>query len=227
MPQRISNFLTATGGTGLLVTLYNSNYTFSELLESVDASSSTLSSRLTEAEDIGLITTETGERDGNRATEYQLTGLGYLLAMQLHRQGVVKHYRELIHHKAGVEEGRERVAEWIDENEQQILTYHQALQQSGRDQFERLRKQVFESEAERNIDQFLVSESLSSPAEPEERSHVGDDEEESDTERSTEADTGTEDDDDAQQGVQDVWGSLARETPSNSDDDSDDNSTQE
>ncbi|WP_371823783.1 hypothetical protein [Methanonatronarchaeum sp. AMET6-2] len=77
----------------------------------MDATSSTLSARLTNAEELGFITTETGERDGNRATEYQLTAFGYLLAMQLDRQGVVRQYRQFMHHKAGIEEGRNHVVE--------------------------------------------------------------------------------------------------------------------
>jgi len=104
MSQQIPGFLTATDGTGLLVALYDANRTFSELLGRVDDTSSTLSARLSDAEELGLVTSKTGERDGNRATEYQLTTFGYLLTMQLDQQDVVTHYREFMDRKAGIKE---------------------------------------------------------------------------------------------------------------------------
>lgn len=225
MSQEIPDFLAATGGTGLLVALYDSDRTFSELLERIDATSSTLSTRLTDAEDMGLITTETGERDGNRATEYQLTGFGYLLTMQLDRHGVVEQYRQLMDHKAGVEDGRERVIEWLDAHEQQLLAQQDELQQSGREQYEELRQQVFGSDTDRDIDKYLISETVYSPSnsdtEPESSSEETTPETENDN--NSDSDSGNEE----SEGIDDVWDSLDPDTHSTAGEDSEADSSEE
>lgn len=218
MGPSIAEFLTATGGTGLLVALYDTDRTFSELLECVDATSSTLSTRLTDAEDLGLITTETGERDGNRATEYQLTGFGYVLTMQLDRHGVVEHYRQLMYHRTGVEEGLSRVVEWVEENEQQILAHQSELEKSGREYFEELREQASDSDTDRDIDKYLVSETVYSPSESDGDEESSSDDAAADTENTS--DDGTEADDGGREEITDYWGSLDPDTGSTSDDDS-------
>ncbi|WP_050048255.1 winged helix-turn-helix domain-containing protein [Halanaeroarchaeum sulfurireducens] len=139
MSEAILEFLDAKGGVGLLVALYDDERTYSDILEDIDASSSTLSERLGDAEEAGLIDSKKGHRHGHRTDFYKTTELGYKIATRLAQEGVVKNYRSMMTLKEQVEDGTETVKEAIAEGDIDIRGYADP-RKSGRERYEEIRE---------------------------------------------------------------------------------------
>lgn len=112
-----------------------------------------------------------------------------------------------------------------DTLESETLAQRDELQQSGREQYEELRKQVFDSDTDHDIDKYLISETVYSPsnADTDTESSPGDAKPETDNAKNSDSAPGDEE----SEGIQDVWGSLDADTRSIAGEDSEADSSEE
>lgn len=140
MVEDIQEFLLAKGGVGVLVSLYDEDRTYSEILERVDVTSSTLSKRLDDADDEGLVDISRTHRHGRRTKEFYLTELGYEVALELSKQGVVSNYRKMITLKEQVDEGTDAVIDAVADREVGFAMHPDRDQKTGREQYQEMRE---------------------------------------------------------------------------------------
>jgi DNA-binding HxlR family transcriptional regulator len=119
--QAIGGYLQRSGSVGILVALETGGKRFNELKELVGVSPSTLSKRLEEGRDLGVVATQLGEdeRERERGTvhhEYVITDRGLLVLHKLDEYDVVYAYQQLREAEQRLDEGVEDVQEWIMEH---------------------------------------------------------------------------------------------------------------
>lgn len=96
--EAVGEFLTRTGAIGILSIaspLKSKGRQFSEFSEEVDVSSSTLSKRLDEACELGLLKVELESTDYGSNKLYVLTGVGRRLHHRLNDMGVFRTYDKI------------------------------------------------------------------------------------------------------------------------------------
>lgn len=116
MVSDIAQFLDAKGGVGVLSAVSDGDKTNTEIQQAVNVTTSTLSSRLTEAENIGLIEGSSTERYDRRTVAYSLTSLGRYVTLQLADENVITNYWKMVAYEELVDDGVEQVKETLDEN---------------------------------------------------------------------------------------------------------------
>lgn len=125
MVKAISGYLERSGSIGILVNLKSDSKRFNELKDLVGVSPSTLSKRLEEGRELGVITTRLGqdefERD-QRAVhhEYMITDRGLLVLSKMDEFDVIFAYRKLREAEQRLDEGIENMHEWIAEDSDRI-----------------------------------------------------------------------------------------------------------
>lgn len=94
--EEIVEFLSRTGAVGVLreVNLMAGSR-FTDLEESVDVSSSTLSTRLGEARDLGLLELKLENTEEGTNRHYALTGLGRRVYNQMEQRGIFRTYDKM------------------------------------------------------------------------------------------------------------------------------------
>ncbi|APX98504.1 winged helix-turn-helix transcriptional regulator [Natronorubrum daqingense] len=125
MVKQISGYLEMSGAIGLLVHLKYESRRFNELKDLVGVSPSTLTTRLNEGRDLGLITTRIGEDEydlDQRSIhhEYMITDRGELVLEKMDEFEVTYAYKQLREAEQKLVEGRENLRVWIEDNEDEI-----------------------------------------------------------------------------------------------------------
>lgn len=104
----------------LMCELASSETRFSELDEKLYISHTTLTKRLGEAEDIGLIETRQVKGDRRRTHEYSPTDRAVLFMRKLKLQGVLERYQLYKESRIRFEEEADKIVEWAEENPDKI-----------------------------------------------------------------------------------------------------------
>jgi len=121
MSSRLLEFLeTSDGAMEILATIEVDGTSFSELDEQVGVSHDTLSTRLDEARELGLVDAEAVVDEGRTKHRWVLTGKGVRVRRVMESVGLVKNYDLLQMSREFVENDRENVLERIDELEQEV-----------------------------------------------------------------------------------------------------------
>lgn len=141
--------LESKGVVGILVSLYDQELTYSEILDEVDISSTTLTTRLTEMEEKNFIDLQATHRHGQRTQEYYLTERGFRITQMLAQEGVVKNYRKMMTHKETVEEGVQDVIEEIEQDIAGFMTDESDAPKRGR--------KIFQEYGERASDEPTIT----------------------------------------------------------------------
>lgn len=156
MVKAISGYLDRSGSIGILVNLKNDSKRFNELKELVGVSPSTLTKRLDEGDELGVITTRLGkdeyERD-QRAVhhEYMITERGLVVLDQIEKFDIAYRYRQLREAEQQMKEGLDEMHEWIEDNSDQLARaedVHPTRKASGEDVTE-------PSESERDFSEHM------------------------------------------------------------------------
>jgi len=107
MVKTLGEFLKSKGGVGLLVVLQNRGKTYSEIEPDVLITSSTISTRLDDACDLGVVEIIPARRHGRTLNEYHLTDFGEAVVQDLAMRGVVSNYRDMRTHYQSMKEKTE------------------------------------------------------------------------------------------------------------------------
>lgn len=121
MVQAISGYLERSGSVGILVTLETGSKRFNDLKELVGVSPSTLSKRLEEGRNLGVVATRLGEDEHERERgpvhhKYVITDRGLVVLHKLDEYDVVYAHRQLREAEQRFDEGVEDVQDWIMEH---------------------------------------------------------------------------------------------------------------
>lgn len=109
--ETISDYCQARGGLGVMVVLKSEPHRFVDLEEALHISSSTLTERLGEARDLGLITPEIDEGETSVDRQYRISERGQYVVRKLEQLDVEHAYRTFLDMHHQIEAGR---AELLD-----------------------------------------------------------------------------------------------------------------
>lgn len=125
MPDSISEFCNSRGGLGLLILLEDEAQRFTDLSEVLHISQSTLTRRLAQARDLGLVTPEIDEDETSVDDQYRITERGAFIVKKAGEFDLVHAYRTMLdmHHK--IEDGKEDLNQWLDDEQvlEQLARY--------------------------------------------------------------------------------------------------------
>lgn len=117
----ITTYLDRTGTIPLLSVLDHEHKRFSELEGELLVSSSTLSNRLEEGREIGLVSASVVDaEEGGTKKVYHLTEGGETVYRQMTALGIPQAYTKMVAFHEQVEEETEELKEWVQENWMQI-----------------------------------------------------------------------------------------------------------
>lgn len=112
--EEIAAFLTRTGSIGLLREVQHMDGSrFTELDEALDVSSSTLSKRLEEACELGLLEPTLESTDYGTNTRYKLTGTGRKVRNVMEHRGIIRTYDKIRTLEEQLDESIEDLREWV------------------------------------------------------------------------------------------------------------------
>lgn len=114
MPDSISEFCNTRGGLGLLILLDSEAQRFTDLSEFLHISESTLTIRLKQARDLGLVTPEIDESGTSVDDQYRITERGAFIVKKAGELDMVHAYRTMLDMYHKVEDGREDLNHWLD-----------------------------------------------------------------------------------------------------------------
>lgn len=114
MADTLREFFELRGGIGLLVVLKGGSKRFKHLNDRLHISSSTLSKRIGEAKDLGLITPEIDDRGTSVKNQYRVTERGQYVVAKMERLDIVHAYRTMLDMQTQVEDGKQELVEWIE-----------------------------------------------------------------------------------------------------------------
>lgn len=115
MPEALSEFFHARGGLGILIVLRNGPHRFTDLREALHISQSTLTKRLGEARDLGLITPEIDADETSVKGQYRITERGQFVARRMEQLDMAHAYQTMLDMHATVEDGKEALVDWVEE----------------------------------------------------------------------------------------------------------------
>lgn len=130
MAKSLDEFLQSKGGVGLLTVLQNRGKTYSEIEPNVLITSSTISTRLDDALDLGLIEITPARRHGRTLNEYHLTDFGEAVVRELAMRGIVSNYRDMRTHHQSMEEKTEEFSEWFRDNPGEFVGFEEAHEET-------------------------------------------------------------------------------------------------
>ncbi|ELY26555.1 hypothetical protein C500_15370 [Natrialba magadii ATCC 43099] len=87
---------------------------FKHLNKRLQISSSTLSKRIGEAKDLGLITPEIDDRETSVKNQYRITERGQYVVAKMERLEIIHAYRTMFDMQAQVEGGKQELVEWVE-----------------------------------------------------------------------------------------------------------------
>jgi len=150
MSSRLVEFLASqSGAVEILSSIDVDGTRFGELVDRVAVSRTTVSNRLHEAKELGLVTQEAITDERGTTHKWVLTGKGARLRQVLESEGVVKHYDLIQMYRQNIEESMEDVLEQVEElaeeedlddkveNEQALERWKQAVNSRNTDEDDR------------------------------------------------------------------------------------------
>jgi len=125
MSLTLEEFLQSKGGVGLLSVLQERGKTYSEIEPEVDMTSSTISQRLDDALELGLIEMKPAKHEGRTLTEYHLTGFGEDVAREMGMRGMVSNYRDMRTHQRALERQTDEFLDWLRQKPRRFLGHEE------------------------------------------------------------------------------------------------------
>lgn len=120
MALSVENFLRLDGTMEMFCEIGSSGRRFSELEEELEISHTTLSKRLAQGEEIGLIKTEPIDDESGRSHQYLPTTNAVAMMRQLQFNGVLERYEMYKESRNRFEEKVEEIREWAEENPEEF-----------------------------------------------------------------------------------------------------------
>lgn len=118
MPESISEFLEKRGAMGILVQLSTEgSQRFTDLDNALFISTATLTKRLGEARELGLVTPGMDPKETSVDDEYRITDRGKLLSRRMERQGMLHRYRTILDYRRQIEREMADLQAWIAEHQ--------------------------------------------------------------------------------------------------------------
>jgi DNA-binding HxlR family transcriptional regulator len=130
MPTSLHKFLESKGGVGLLAVLQNRGKTYSEIEPDLIITSSTISTRLDDATELGLIEIIPARRHGRTLDEYHLTDFGEAVVKELAMRGVISNYRDMRTHYQSMEEKLDEFITWFHDNPGRFVGFSEAHEET-------------------------------------------------------------------------------------------------
>lgn len=115
MAETLSDYFQRRGSLGVLIVLKSEPNRFTDLSDTLHISDSTLTERLGEARDLGLITPEINEEESSVSGQYRITERGQYVAQKLEKIGIEHAYLTFLDMYDDIEDGRENLVEWLDD----------------------------------------------------------------------------------------------------------------
>lgn len=116
MAEELSDYVEKRGSLGVLILLKTTGpRRFTDMANRLHISQSTLSERLEEARNHGLITPEIDEEGSSVDSQYRITERGQYIAAKLEKIGVEHAYLTFLDMYHEIEVGRDDLGEWLDD----------------------------------------------------------------------------------------------------------------
>lgn len=131
MVDTLSEYFQRRGGLGVLVVLKTGPLRYKHLQEALHVSTSTLTERLGEARDPGLITPEIDEGETSVDGQYRISERGQYVVRKMEQLGMVHAYRTILEMHIQVEDGRDELLDWVAEKNVKM----ELARKSGRDPY--------------------------------------------------------------------------------------------
>lgn len=117
MGETFGEYFQRRGSLGVIIVLKDGPHRFTDLADALHISDSTLTKRLGEARDLGLIVPEMDERDTSIKEQYRITERGQYVVGKLEQLDVVHAYRTFLDMYHQIEDGNAELVEWVDDEE--------------------------------------------------------------------------------------------------------------
>ena len=117
MEDTLSEYFESRGGIGVLVVLKGDAKQFKDLTDRLHVSSSTLTKRIGEAKELGLITPEIDDQETSVNNQYRLTERGQHVITKMERVNILHAYQTMLDMQAQIEEGKAELLEWVQREE--------------------------------------------------------------------------------------------------------------
>jgi DNA-binding MarR family transcriptional regulator len=132
LPQtEIAEFFERKGSVHIIELVGMTGNTWSEIADEVEISPATLSKRIGEAEDVGLIERVVNENDSRSPTKYTLTGtLGASVWQQMDKIKLGMTARALRNTRREFEENKQELVDWIESDRfEEVYTAREVQEQ--------------------------------------------------------------------------------------------------
>ena len=135
MAETLSDYFQRRGSLGVLIVLKSGPHRFTDIANALHISQSTLTERLGEARDFGLIVPTFDEQETSVGKEYRITERGQYVARKLEQLQVEHAYRTFLDMYQQIETGRSELIEWLDDESIQNEIAQQGEKDPYRDPF--------------------------------------------------------------------------------------------
>ncbi|MFC6770090.1 hypothetical protein ACFQDD_00880 [Halorubrum pallidum] len=115
--DEIAEFLRSKGAIEALLAIGTDGGRWSDIEEQVDISTATLTERLGDARDLGLVKSNTMDHESSVSKIYQLDTLGQTVYHQMHLSNIVSTWTYLKKTREEFESQREDVIEWVESDD--------------------------------------------------------------------------------------------------------------
>lgn len=113
--ETLSDYVQRRGSLGVLIVLKRGPHRFTDLADALHISDSTLTERLGEARDLGLITPEINEQETTVSEQYRITERGQYIVRKVEQVQIEHAYRTFLDMYHQIETGREELLKWLDD----------------------------------------------------------------------------------------------------------------
>jgi DNA-binding HxlR family transcriptional regulator len=113
MGETLSEYFQRRGSLGVIIVLKDGPHRFTDLADALHISDSTLTKRLGEARDLGLIVPEMDEQETSVEGQYRITERGQYIVGKLEQLDVVHAYRTFLDMYHQIEDGADELVEWV------------------------------------------------------------------------------------------------------------------
>jgi len=113
MADMMSDYFQHRGSLCVLVILSDGPQRFTDLEDALQISTSTLTERLGEARDYGLITPEIDEGETSVDGQYRISERGEFVVRKMQQLDIVYAYRTMLEMHTQVENGRDELVDWM------------------------------------------------------------------------------------------------------------------
>lgn len=128
MPSADDSFFYSKGAVGLLSALNERGKTYGELEEDLNISTSTLTKRINEAIDIGVVRIRRSARGMHPRNEYHLTDMGEFWVEEMAKMGIVSNWQSMRTHQKKLDELVPEFIEFMEEHKSMFLDFPEASQ---------------------------------------------------------------------------------------------------